>query len=280
MEEKKKTRKPKAPRKKAVPVEPRVENRIVHLNIHEQKFSENPVLSVDEDTLFKSSFGIKYEPTMTDPVPYNPCTDEFQFNLETEEPNLIRCFNEFQMNEQDVPTTMEPPKNYFELLKEFSGTDWPRKTRVLCWWCKHSFDDHPLGAPRKYIEDKKDTLGKFHVEGCFCSFPCVKSYMLDQRNFDMYLLSFMVKTISGVEDMYIEPAPSWKLLEAFGGRLDVNEFRKTNKKYNLLVSPLVPLEVYAEDINSERKLGVLQKLKKGNTSQSKKTGISSFIVET
>lgn len=258
------------------------ENRIVHLNINQLNFSQNPILSVDEDTEYKFQTELKYNPSVFDPLPYSALSHgAFQFNQEMDQENLVRCFNEFEFRSEDdkaLSHNVKDSKSYFQVLKEFSGSDWPIKTQVHCWWCKHSFNDKPLGAPRRYTEEKKEIPRKFHVEGCFCSFECTKSYMLQENNFDMYLLSFLVKVVSGMEDVNVIPAPSWKLLRTFGGEMDIEEFRSNKKVFSFLTCPLVPIEIYAEDTNSEIKLSVLHKLKKV-TPTTKKKGIHQFIVD-
>lgn len=254
------------------------ENRIVHLNINQLNFSQNSILSFDEDTSYKFPIELKYQPMAVDPSPYAPLTGAFQFNQENDPENLIRCFNEFELEDKPISQVVKDTKSYFQVLKEFSGLDWPIKTRVHCWWCKHSFSEKPLGAPRRYTEEKKGVPRKFHVEGCFCSFECTKSYMIQENNFDMYLLSFLVKVVSGMENVNVTPAPSWKLLQTFGGELTIEDFRKNQKVFSFLTCPLVPIEIYAEDTNSEIKLSVLHKLKKVAPA-SKKKGIHQFIVD-
>lgn len=52
-----------------------------------------------------------------------------------------------------------------------------------CDWCKRDFDTTVLGYPRKYekkiitIEDVRKLVNIFWIEGTFCSFPCILSFI-------------------------------------------------------------------------------------------------------
>ena len=67
--------------------------------------------------------------------------------------------------ERSPPTDTRP--GYFPLLARFNEV-YPAKTDVLCWWCCHNFDTHPIGIPMKYDEHED----VFKVIGCFCSLNC------------------------------------------------------------------------------------------------------------
>jgi hypothetical protein len=121
----------------------------------------------------------------------------------------------------------------------------PLSTTKLCWWCRDSFTNSPIGIPLSYYQsnNKSKEIFKrlnldyskgteyFETDGIFCSFPCAKSYIVDEKLNSRYknsttLLSLLYKKINNKIDE-IPFAPSWKLLKKFGGELTITEFRKS-----------------------------------------------------
>ncbi len=101
----------------------------------------------------------------------------------------------------------------------------PCKTDILCYWCKYSIENSPLGCPVRWINhiveknykssltkdgyslkenvsenklneilnNKPDNLiiipnrkGYFHTDGIFCSFNCVLAFILDNKHNNLY----------------------------------------------------------------------------------------------
>lgn len=130
----------------------------------------------------------------------------------------------------------------------------PQTTNKNCWWCRSKFQTIPIGCPIKYNNHKDSSIEKerfeqkrkakgvsvpdtgdtdfFETIGIFCSFPCCKAYILEQKNLGKYsesltLLTLLFKKIfAGVEPDF-PIAPSWKLLKEYGGHLTIQEFRQT-----------------------------------------------------
>jgi hypothetical protein len=97
-----------------------------------------------------------------------------------------------------------------------------------CWWCKHCFNTPNLSLP-EYLHSNT-----FHCTGNFCSWECVKAYNIDLND------NFVWKRESLIDLMYqntygvfknINPAPSWLILEDFGGYLSINTFREELAKF-------------------------------------------------
>lgn len=137
-------------------------------------------------------------------------------------------------------------KNKFSVnMIDYLNGPLPLNTTKACWWCTHSFDTCPIGIPIFYHQSNKKTeqifknlnlnstdgTEHFETEGIFCSFPCAKSYIIDQKFTSKYknstvLLSLLYKYIKGsVSDIPL--APSWKLLKKFGGEMSITEFRNS-----------------------------------------------------
>jgi len=72
----------------------------------------------------------------------------------------------------------------------------------------------------------------FVVDGIYCSFNCCLAFVKSSRDRDFYKLSesllyTMDKDIFDVTSANIKPAPDWRLLDKFGGPLNIHEFRKS-----------------------------------------------------
>lgn len=71
----------------------------------------------------------------------------------------------------------------------------------------------------------------YEVDGVFCSFNCCLAYILDNRHNPLYMYSSQL-----LHDIYtryyetntsytIQPAPHWRLLKTYGGKMTIEEFR-------------------------------------------------------
>lgn len=141
----------------------------------------------------------------------------------------------------------------------------PPTTRKPCWWCRNSFSGMPIGCPIFYYPQKTsgvekerfeekllaanlptDTNNFFETEGYFCSFPCCKAYILDQKSGVRYkeslaLLSLLFFILTDGQHADFPTAPTWKVLKDYGGHLTIKEFRSTFGKLE-----------YRETVNSRR----------------------------
>lgn len=144
----------------------------------------------------------------------------------------------------------------------------PLYTKYPCRNCHHSFDGHPIGCPIHYhphtqmhtlsnvhtshkvqIRDQivsfleknnltVETNDFFETEKSFCSFPCVKSYILEclSNNSKAYryqkslsYLTLLYKKLYDVNilSLDIPIAPPIDILDTYGGHLTINEYRET-----------------------------------------------------
>ena len=72
----------------------------------------------------------------------------------------------------------------------------------------------------------------FVVDGIFCSFNCCLAFIKSSRDKDFYKLSesllyTMYKDIFNNDQIKIQPAPDWRLLNTFGGPLSIQAFRNS-----------------------------------------------------
>lgn len=124
---------------------------------------------------------------------------------------------------------------------------WSELTNVACYWDCHTFTNYPVGIPIKY----KDNT--FHVFGCFCSLECAVSYNFHSNEnvgnvWERYnLINLMAQMMNYKSN--VKPAMSRKCLKLFGGKLNIQDFRKNNIITNPLSYPMVSIVEQIEEIN-------------------------------
>lgn len=128
----------------------------------------------------------------------------------------------------------------------------PSYTDKPCWWHRESFACHPIGCPIEYhnfknqplmseyiknnLKESNITFGEhevefFETEGIFCSLSCVKAWILNElpKNPIKYqkclgLLSVLAIKLNKKDKNIITCAPSWKLLDKWGGHLNNDDY--------------------------------------------------------
>lgn len=82
----------------------------------------------------------------------------------------------------------------------------------------------------------------YNCDGVFCSFNCCKAFIKDNKHNSIYdhsdillnklFIDIMKYTNPDLisNSIVITPAPSWRLLEEYGGHLNINEFRENFNK--------------------------------------------------
>lgn len=139
--------------------------------------------------------------------------------------------------------------------------------RYNCFWCRHPVDTKPIGCPTKYISNQavkkyhshisKDTyiikenitnqrsknidsvqlnIGDYYeTDGVFCSFNCCQAFINDNKHIRLYdystmLLVKMYNHIMNTKTRVITPAPHWRILDHYGGHLNILQFRDSFNK--------------------------------------------------
>lgn len=136
-----------------------------------------------------------------------------------------------------------------------------------CFWCRHPFSTEPIGCPIRYVphkivktlysqitkesynisqnisntsikskdirpNEKIETRGIYETEGVFCSFNCCMAY-IDQNSknrkysLSKTLLYKLYHDFNGYIPSSIVPAPDWKILQSYGGYMNIEEFRNS-----------------------------------------------------
>lgn len=153
---------------------------------------------------------------------------------------------------------------------DFQSKMYVNLLRYHCFWCRHPFDSQPIGCPIKYVSsqaekkyhsqisqdiyrikenvttkrrkdiDETDQLtlkiGEYYeTDGVFCSFNCCQAWINDNKHDRIYdmsstLLAKMYNTMMGTKMVVISPAPHWRLLEQYGGYLNIIKYRESFNK--------------------------------------------------
>lgn len=146
-------------------------------------------------------------------------------------------------------------KYWLNMIDIFFQKTLPLYTTKPCWNCRSTFKTHPIGCPLVYKkrDGKTDTdvniikkkfkelnlpldqgTDYFETEGIFCTFPCVKEYILDELsrnnsakyNRALTLLTLMTEKLTGeMVEIPVVGDRTWKLLESAGGHLTPKEYR-------------------------------------------------------
>ena len=106
-------------------------------------------------------------------------------------------------------------------------------TDIRCYNCHHTFDNSPFYLPYDYSPQLK----RYKLFGNFCSPNCVKSYSIGNKTFENknYLIGQFYRKLFG-PSFTITPAPNILNLDTYGGKMSIEEFRKsfyTNSRYTL-----------------------------------------------
>lgn len=120
---------------------------------------------------------------------------------------------------------------------------WPESTQVLCWHCAHAFATPPV--PRPVAHDHLRRV--FKVQGSYCSWACAAGDCRSQA--DHRLLQELHQAVHGREVPLLR-APPRCMLQAFGGPLTLEEFRRADRDFKVVPSNLLdvsPVRVQVED---------------------------------
>ena len=147
-------------------------------------------------------------------------------------------------------------------VPEWQNIPYGEKTNIWCWWCSHPFTGECLGLPVKYHPQKNS----FDLQGCFCSFGCMKAYNCAQSNYKQYEIStnltLMYKRMFGFDKNFarITMAPPKTSLKVFGGYLSIKDFRKCETEKRIIkemIPPFVPIKGKFEDSSYTEKHSVV-----------------------
>lgn len=104
------------------------------------------------------------------------------------------------------------------------GESWPDHSDLRCWWCKHCFETVPVPVPVR----QGHLQPLYWTVGVCCSWSCVAAYRRSvyPRLSEASLRRFARDVFGCDHREKLYPAPDWRCLKAFGGCLDIHEFRR------------------------------------------------------
>lgn len=147
----------------------------------------------------------------------------------------VGCEIEISSDEED---TCNFKKDSIKSLRHYTNNSEITNTKIKltdkrCFNCHHTFENPPFFLPFDY----SSTLDRYKLFGNFCSPNCVKSYCMNNKTFEnkTYLIGQFYRKLFGPE-FRIKPAPSILNLTSYGGKMSIEEFRKsfyTNSRYTI-----------------------------------------------
>ena len=128
-----------------------------------------------------------------------------------------------------------------------------------CWWDKHSYTTPTVEMPESYYNCIFSCTGKF------CSWECMMAYNIDINDENISkrtsLICYKYKLTYGT-DIIIKPAPSWKVLDTFGGPIPIEKYREnltTNTiDYNYIKPPIISRISYVEKIPIKKTIEIVK----------------------
>lgn len=217
---------------------------------------------------------------------FNPFTEDKQENVKEED--MVNFLHEKDKKKRRGMYFLDPQRGTVKIwavMIDFTiNGPLPVSTKKPCWSCRSKFTTNPIGCPVKYnptpknpvqiarlmerfkemnhVVDKNN-LDFFETEGIFCSFPCVKYYILEQLaktksvkyKKALEYLSLLYYKFTG-EMLIIQPSPSWNLTVDWGGHLTPSEYRASigNLEYTETVNVLRPYMFCSSNWIREKKI--------------------------
>ena len=202
------------------------------------------------------------------PISLNDVESTYHDNIKSEENNIfIKSESDFipiKYKEEEAEDNLIEKINQKILGKNLNKVNVHNiqfKQNTKCLWCKHSFITPPVEMPEDYYNDT------FYCYGHYCSWNCMMAYNIDLNDTATWkrasLINLMFyKTFGFFKE--IIPAPSWLMLEDFGGILNIKDFRNlfiiNNKDYLVLHPPMITRQLQIEESYKKSLPGIVNKI--------------------
>lgn len=172
-----------------------------------------------------------------------------EYNPNIEVPDAYKKDDYFSTSPFNVSSQSELHSGQSNTMQTIDDNKWPMQTDVYCFWCAHPFTCSPVGIPVKHSKDK------FYCVGNFCSFSCAASYNyeLNDSNTNIWerfnLLNLMAMKCEA--EYPVKCAKPRTMLKIFGGKLDIDTYRKENSKTVYLVHsyPMIAISDQIEELS-------------------------------
>lgn len=180
-------------------------------------------------------------------------------------------------------STKKKSSNIFLEVENSSFVDYvtfgclPDRTDLCCFHCRSTFNTSPIGVPIKYIPKRlnvsplagdseikeKGTNDFYYTYGVTCSWPCCLAFILEHSHLPFFknsksLLYSLYYKLYQIE-LKVKPAPSWECLKDYGGKMTIDEFRKSfcTCKYIITENIKRPFMVSVGKYIEEKRCGYL-----------------------
>jgi hypothetical protein len=208
-------------------------------------FKNNYSTEGTEKVSFKESDAIDAEKYTTNALNFGNLCIKVHDNKDTEQDASLdnyfvnkkdtECEIQLSSDEED---TCNVKKDYSRQLRHYvnnidSTYTKLKATNIRCFNCHHTFENIPFFLPFDY----SNSLDRYKLFGNFCSPNCAKSYCMNNKSFEnkLYLIGQFYRKLFG-PNFRIPPAPSVLHLNTYGGKMTIEEFRKsfyTNSRYTI-----------------------------------------------
>lgn len=191
---------------------------------------------------------LQTEPAILNDNPQNTSNENLYDN-----PDILKKYNYlcsvYKNNYEDV---MLERNKILPIFLEYNvynkKNEWPSSINIDCLWCCHSFDNFPFGIPIKKTDEKVYMFGNFCSPECAAAYNFESNFLTNDIWERYSLLNYLYKK----NNKGIKLAPPKLLLKKFGGRMNIQEFRKNNniydKNYKLILPPMVSIIPFVEDV--------------------------------
>jgi len=198
-----------------------------------------------EKVTFKESEDIDGEKYTTAALNFGNLCIKVHDNKDTEQDTSLdnyfvnkkdtKCEIQLSSDEEDTCNTKkDSSKQLRHYVDNVDETNIKLKvTNIRCFNCHHTFENTPFFLPFDYLS----SLDRYKLFGNFCSPNCAKSYCINNKIFEnkIHIVSQFYRKLFG-PSFRISPAPSILHLNAYGGKMSIEEFRKsfyTNSRYTI-----------------------------------------------
>lgn len=160
--------------------------------------------------------------------------------------NIKSCYSDEKYTSQNANNCVK--SNYGKFFNKINIYNIKFNSNTKCWWCKNCFESEQLALPEQYFNET------FYCLGNFCSYNCIKAYNIDINDHLIWkresLINLMYYFTYGIFKE-ITPAPSWLILEDFGGIINIIDFRQNfdmlDLEYIVLQPPIISRQMQIEE---------------------------------
>ena len=121
----------------------------------------------------------------------------------------------------------------------------PEHTTKACLWDTCKINGIPCFLPDKHFEDK------YYVVGMFCSLNCAIAYNINLGDFRINERFSLLKLLYSKTHEIIHPSPPCRVLEKYGGKITIEEYRnnltKCEKEYRIIMPPMACINQTLEE---------------------------------